>query len=84
MSSISASTLPAFVDPQVLWGVLEAFVCVSVYLIHVLVVVVFQTLLLEISMPALAKFAIVSALGLVISFGLIALIRRISGVARVV
>lgn len=105
--------LPAFLDRQVLWGVLEAFVCVGtilgllvlfrrhfsepgrwlsgfdpnvygVYLIHVFVVVGLQFVLLGLEFPALVKSGIVTALGVVISFGLVASIRRIPGVAQVI
>ncbi len=105
--------LSGLVDRQVLWGVLEAFVCVGlilgllvgfrrylsrpgrwlgrldpnvygVYLIHVIVVVGLQGAILEIALPAIVKAVIVTALGVPISFGLVALIRRIPGVARVI
>lgn len=109
----SPDVLPPFVDRQVLWGVLEAFVCVGailgtlvffrryfrepgrwmsrldpsvfgVYLIHVFIVVGLQSALLRLDFPALVKFGIVTALGLIISFGLVGLIRRVPGIARVI
>lgn len=108
-----ADVLPPFLDRQVLWGVLEAVVCVGmilgllvffrrylskagrhlisldanvygVYLIHLFVVVGLQFAILGLEYPAPLKFGIVTALGIVISFGLVALIRRIPGIARVV
>lgn len=105
--------MPVFIDLQVVWGVLEAFVCVGlilgllvffrgylsepgrwlrrldgnvygVYIIHVFVLVGLQSAIVEVALPALTKFAIVAAAGLILSFGLVAALRRVPGVARVV
>lgn len=102
-----------FLDPELSWGFLEAFVCVGmilgltvffrrycdrpgrwldrldenvygVYLIHVFVVVALQMAILALPLPATAKFLIVTAAGIVISFALVAALRRIPAVRRVV
>jgi fucose 4-O-acetylase-like acetyltransferase len=59
----------------------DAFV---VYLIHPFVLVPLQGILLGTEVPALAKFAAVSILGIALSFGIAHLIRKIPYVARVV
>ena len=56
----------------------------GVYVIHVFVLVGLQSAIVDIALPALTKFAIVTVVGLIMSFGLAAALRRIPGVARVV
>lgn len=54
------------------------------YLIHVFIVVPLQIAILDLTVPALAKFAIVSAMGIALSFALTALLRRIPAVRAVI
>lgn len=97
----------------ILWGLLEAFICVGlvvrlsvlfrerfstpgtwmarldqnvfgVYIFHVFILVALQGTILDIALPALVKFAIVTIAGLIISFLNSALLRRIPGVNRVI
>ncbi|MHA1549631.1 MAG: acyltransferase family protein [Alphaproteobacteria bacterium] len=56
----------------------------GVYFIHIFVLVGVQMAILDFALPALVKFGIATVVGLVISFGLVVLIRRIPGVARVI
>jgi len=56
----------------------------GVYLIHWFVVVALQIAILAMPMPALAKFVLVTAIGLVISFSIVAALRQIPLVRRVV
>ncbi len=106
-----AGRLP--VDFGLVWGFLEAFICVGmilgltvffrrycdkpgrwlarldgnvygVYLIHFFVVLSLQIAILAAPLSATAKFAVVTAAGLVISFSLVAALRRIPLVRRVV
>lgn len=56
----------------------------GVYIAHVFILVGLQGALLDIALPALAKFAIVAIVGLVISFLISALIGLIPGVKRAI
>jgi len=56
----------------------------GVYIIHVFIVVGLQEAILDITLPALVKFAVVTAVALTISFVSAALIRLIPGVKRVI
>jgi hypothetical protein len=56
----------------------------GVYIIHVFIVVGLQVAILNIALPALVKFAVVTAMALTISFVSAALIRLIPGVKRVI
>jgi fucose 4-O-acetylase-like acetyltransferase len=56
----------------------------GVYIIHVFIVVGLQGAILNIALPALVKFAVVTAMALTISFVSAALIRLIPGVKRVI
>jgi fucose 4-O-acetylase-like acetyltransferase len=102
-----------FLDPELSWGFLEAFVCVGmilgltaffrrycdkpsrlldrldsnvygVYLLHIFVVVALQMAILDVALSATAKFLIVTALGLPITFALSTALRSIPAVRRVV
>lgn len=66
--------------------VVTAFVpcAYGVYLVHYPIVTHLQFLHLGVSLPALVKGLLVSAGALAISWGLVALLRRVPGVARVV
>ncbi|MBT8460212.1 MAG: hypothetical protein KJN60_11125 [Boseongicola sp.] len=55
----------------------------GVYLIHLFVVIAVQMVLLDIGLPALAKFAVVVIGTLVISFPAIALLRRLPGMRAI-
>jgi hypothetical protein len=106
-----AERLP--VDFDLIWGFLEAFICVGlilgltvffrrycdrpgrwldrldgnvygVYLLHVFVIWALQVAILDTTMSATAKFTIVAAAGLVISFLIVAALRRIPLVRRTV
>jgi len=56
----------------------------GVYLIHWFVVIALQMAILAVPLPALAKFALVTAAGLMISFSVVAAVRQIPLVRRVV
>ena len=56
----------------------------AVYLIHPFVLVPLQGILLGADIPALVKFVLVSAAGIILSFGIAHMIRKIPYVARVV
>jgi surface polysaccharide O-acyltransferase-like enzyme len=100
-------------DFWLVWGFLEAFVCVGlilgltvlfrrhcdrpgrwldrldssvygVYLIHFFVVWVLQVAILNAPLSATAKFALVTAAALVISFSLVAALRQIPVIRRII
>ena len=56
----------------------------GIYIIHYTVVIWLQFWLLGVNLPAIPKASIVFAGTLIISWGVIAAIRRIPGVARVI
>ena len=56
----------------------------GVYMIHVFVLVALQNAILGVDLPATAKFLIVTAVGLVLSFSLVAALRTIPLVRRVI
>jgi surface polysaccharide O-acyltransferase-like enzyme len=55
----------------------------GVYLVHIFIVIGLQVALLGFDWPALAKFGVVTLAALILSFALVALIRRIPGVRAV-
>jgi glucan biosynthesis protein C len=56
----------------------------GVYIIHVFIIVPIQAALLGFNLPALVKFAIVTLIALPLSFAIVAALRRIRAVRRVV
>ena len=105
--------LPDFYNLSIIWGGLEAFVCVgfilgflaigrtyfakpgawwgyldryvySVYLVHIFILIGIQMAIIEFDYPALAKFAFVTATGLIGSFAIVALLRRFPLARRLV
>jgi len=112
-AAVNEPRLPSWLDTGILWGFVEAFVCVGmilglivffrtwcnrpgrwlnrldgnvygVYLIHIFIVVGLQSAILAEPWSAQAKFVIVAALGIGLSFGAAAALRQIPGVRAIV
>lgn len=70
-------------EPGPVLGRLEGSVY-GVYLVHFYVVLVLQGALVGVALPALAKFALVSVAGTVVSFALVDMLRRLRWVRAVI
>lgn len=70
-------------DRTSLWLPLLAGATYGVYLLHIFVVIGFNTALVDVALPAMAKFLLAATLTLMTTFFVVALLRKIPLVSRV-